>query len=125
MQHQLTNCYLRYHKVGLIPGQPSDKSGGKNPRTWVQSPGVVRGGGCWCLELTHAQLLQKSTYTKLSDEWNVHVTVLVCNLTVHHGFLPVIFMGLKNFKYLRSTEHLYLKGVVGFANFANLSFQFD
>ena len=20
MQHQLTNCYLRYHKIGLIPG---------------------------------------------------------------------------------------------------------
>ena len=27
-------------------------------------------------------------------------------------------MGPKNLKYLRSTEHLYLKRVVGFANFA-------
>ena len=49
---------------------------------------------------------------------NVHVTAVVCNLIVYHGFLPVIFMGQKNFKYLRSTELLYLKKVVGFANFA-------
>ena len=34
---------------------------------------------------------------------------MVCNLIVHHGFLPVIFMGQKNFRYLRSTEHLYLR----------------
>ena len=40
------------------------------------------------------------------------------NLIVHHGFLPVILMGPKNFKYLRSTEQLYLERVVGFANFA-------
>ena len=110
MQHQLTNCYLRYHKIGLVPGQPLGNSDGKNPSTWVESrckaAGVVRGGGCRCLELTHAKLLQKSTYTKLSDEQNVHVTAVVCNLIVHHGFLPVIFMGPKNFKYLRSTEHL-------------------
>ena len=53
-----------------------------------------------------------------TDEYNVHVTAVVCNLLVRHGFLPVIFMRPKNFKYLRSTEHLYLKRVVGFANFA-------
>ena len=37
---------------------------------------------------------------------DVQVTAVVCNLIVHDGFLPVIFMGLKNFKYLRSTEDL-------------------
>ena len=57
-------------------------------------------------------------HTKLSYEWNVHVTAVVCNLIVHRGFLPVIFMGPKNFRYLGSTEHLYLKRVAGFANFA-------
>ena len=51
-------------------------------------------------------LSPKPTYTKLSDEQNVDVTTVVCNLIVHDGFLPVIFMGPKNFKYLRSTEHL-------------------
>ena len=76
---------------------------------------VVRVGGCWCLELAHAQLLWKSTYTKLSNEQNVHVTAVVFNLIEHHGFLPVIFMGPKNFKYLRSTEHLYLRGWWDFA----------
>ena len=34
MQRQLTNCYLRYHKIGLIPGQPSGNLDGKNPGTW-------------------------------------------------------------------------------------------
>ena len=46
---------------------------------------------------------------------------MVCNLIVHHGCLPVIFIRPKNFKYLRSTELLYLKKVVGFANFAKPS----
>ena len=80
----------------------------KIPVPGSKAPGVVR--GCWSLELAHPQLLWKSTYTKLSDEWNVRVTAVVCNLIVHHGFLPVIFMGQKNLKYLRSTEHLYLGG---------------
>ena len=33
------------------------------------------------------------------------------------ALFSVIFMGAKNFKYLSSTEHLYLKRAVGFANF--------
>ena len=129
MQHQLANFYFRYHKIGLIPGQPLGNSDSKNPGTWVESrfkaPRVFRGGGCWCLELAHAQLLQKSTYTKLSDEQNVQVTAVVCNLIVHHGFLPVSFMGPKNFRHLRSTEHLYLRRWWNLPILQNLSFQFD
>ena len=53
-----------------------------------------------------AALEIEATYTKLSDKLNVHFTTVVCNLIVHQGFLPVIFMGPKNFKYLSSTEHL-------------------
>ena len=44
MQHELTNCYFRYYKIGLFPGKPSGNSDGKNPGTWVESrlkaPGV-------------------------------------------------------------------------------------
>ena len=29
MQHQLTNCYLRYHKIDLTPWQPSSSSDGE------------------------------------------------------------------------------------------------
>ena len=28
---------LRYHKIGLIPGQPSGNSDDKNPGAWVKS----------------------------------------------------------------------------------------
>ena len=48
MQHQLTNCYLRYHKIGLIPRQLSGNPDGKNSGTWVESrckaSGIVHGG---------------------------------------------------------------------------------
>ena len=39
-------------------GQPPGNSDGTNPGTRAESrcktPGVARGGGCWCLELTDA-----------------------------------------------------------------------
>ena len=80
---------LRYHKIGLIQGQPSGNSDGKSPGTWVESRckasgGVVRGGGCWCLELTHAQLLLEVNIYKTI--WRIECSRYCCGLYIMDFF---------------------------------------